>query len=329
MARNVCITAADGQTGHLIAELLLTNDTFKVDSLTALTMHPTASKAKHLDKLGAKVVTHKPGRERDMVRTLKDTGCDTICLIPPAHKDKFDIVAELVAAAKKADIGNVLLISSAGCDLADAQKQPRLKEFIDLECMVMATKGDPNVKTGHSPCIIRAGFYAENLLLYQTQIQKEGVLPLPIGKNHKFAPVALGDVAQVAAFVLSGKGKHGFDDKHRGQLMVVTGPMLATGDELAEAANQVLGTKLEFEDISDAEARRALHSQTHIDNSEKEYLLQYYSLVKEGKTNYVSTTAFRDVTGSSPQEPPQFFEVYEDSFHPEHAKKKRKVENGN
>jgi hypothetical protein len=37
-----------------------------------------------------------------------------------------------------------------------------------------------------------AGFYAENLLLYAPQAQSEGVLPLPIGKNHKFAPVALG-----------------------------------------------------------------------------------------------------------------------------------------
>jgi hypothetical protein len=35
--------------------------------------------------------------------------------------------------------------------------------------------------------------------------------------------MALGDLAQVAAHVLSGKGKNGFDDKHRGQLIVLTG----------------------------------------------------------------------------------------------------------
>lgn len=87
----------------------------------------------------------------------------------------------------------------------------------------------------------RAGFYAENLLNYAPQT-KEGSLPLPIGPSHKFAPIALGvsdekatvdlgyqfkltiqDVALVAAHVLSGKGKHGFDDKHRGQLIVLTG----------------------------------------------------------------------------------------------------------
>ena len=69
----------------------------------------------------------------------------------------------------------------------------------------------------------RSGFYAENLLLYAPQAQEEQVLPLPIGENHKFAPVALGDIAQVVAHVLSGKGKQGFNDMHRGQLMVLTG----------------------------------------------------------------------------------------------------------
>lgn len=40
--------------------------------------------------------------------------------------------------------------------------------------------------------ISSAGFYAENLLLYSQQAQAEGLLPLPIGETHKFAPVALG-----------------------------------------------------------------------------------------------------------------------------------------
>lgn len=40
--------------------------------------------------------------------------------------------------------------------------------------------------------IVRAGFYAENLLSYAHQAKEEGALPLPIGQQHKFAPVALG-----------------------------------------------------------------------------------------------------------------------------------------
>jgi len=222
------------------------------------------------------------------------------------------------------------MISSAGCDLAEKDKQPRLREFIELEAMILAVKGDPSTETGHAPVVIRAGFYAENLLLYSPQAMKEHVIPLPIGETHKFAPIALGDVAQVAAHVLTGKGKHGFSDKHRGQLIVLTGPMLAAGNELATAASQALGIDMEFENISEAEARKVLSAQSQLDDSEKNYLLEYYSLVREGKTNYISTCAFHDITGTQPMKPIDFFKTYAESFVGEDSgasRKKRKLDN--
>lgn len=97
----------------------------------------------------------------------------------------------------------------------------------------------------------RAGFYAENILLYAEQAKTTGKLPLPLGAGNKFAPVALGDVAQVAAYVLTGEGPHGFSDEHRGQLMVVTGPLLMAGDDLADVASKSLGMKLQYEEISE------------------------------------------------------------------------------
>jgi len=326
MSRKVCISAIDGQTGFLIAELLLTDRAFssKVNSVCGLTLHPTSTKCKELQKLGATIIPHKPGKVKDMAAVLQEAGADTLCIIPPSHRDKFDITVELVAASKKARVPNVCLVSSAGADMADAKKQPHLREFIDIEQLVLETKGDAKTPTGTSPVVVRAGFYAENLLNYSPQAQ-EGILPLPIGPGHKFAPIALGDVALVVAHVLSGKGKHGFDDRHRGQLIVLTGPMLAAGEELAEAATQALGKDMQFEDISEAEAKRVLHAQAPSDASEIQYLLEYYSLVREGKTNYISTCAFHDITGQHPQEPVDFFKVYSGEFNVEHGSKKRKI----
>jgi hypothetical protein len=124
-----------------------------------------------------------------------------------ALQDKAKITRTLLEAAKKAKtVKNTVFLSSAGCDYADKDKQPRLREFIELEELAMAAKSDPESgDTGHSPCIIRyappellarlgwpchsAGFYAENLLLYNKQAQGEGKLPLPIDPDHKFAPV--------------------------------------------------------------------------------------------------------------------------------------------
>lgn len=157
MSRNLCITAVDGHTGFTIAELILKNDDFKkeIDSLIGLTLHPHSEFAKELMGLGAKIVPHKPGRVKDMAKTLRDSGADTLCLIPPAHEHKFDITTELIEAAKKASVPNVCFISSAGCDLAERDRQPRLREFIDLETRVLSCKGSPMTATGHSPVVIR------------------------------------------------------------------------------------------------------------------------------------------------------------------------------
>ncbi|KAL8393663.1 hypothetical protein RB595_003409 [Gaeumannomyces hyphopodioides] len=324
--RNVCVTSVDGQTGFLIAELLLTGDDFasKVDSVIGLSLDAKSEKAMELESLGAIIIEHQPGSgPDDVAAALKKSKCDTICLVPPARPDKLAACAELIEAARAAGcVNNALLISSAGADYAEREMQPRLREFIDLEAMVLATKGDPDVALGNSPCVIRAGFYAENLLVYAPQAKTEGVLPLPIGENHKFAPVALGDIAQVAAHVLTGKGPHGFDDRHRGQMMVVTGPMLASGKELATAASKGVGTQLQFKNISEREAKKVLKAQSESDQSELEYILEYYSLVREGKTNYIATTAFHDVTGNHPTEPDTFFELYAGELRPQ---KKRRV----
>jgi hypothetical protein len=43
----------------------------------------------------------------------------------------------------------------------------------------------------------------------------------------------------------------GIADNVRGQMMVATGPMMVAGPELAEAASQALGVKLEFESVSE------------------------------------------------------------------------------
>ncbi|KAJ0416976.1 hypothetical protein BJY00DRAFT_217001 [Aspergillus carlsbadensis] len=328
MSRNVVITSIGSHTGTQIAKLLLRDGHFKrkITSVTGLTLYPGIDNVKEVSDLGAKIVEYKPGNVDEVVEALKATGADTILLLPPGHKDAYDITLELITATKKAGIPNVCFVSSAGCDLAERDKQPLIRSLIDLETKVLEAKGDASTETGHSPVIIRRGFHAENLLLYTRQAQEEGTLPFPIGKDHKFAPMSMGDVAQVAAHVLSGHGKHGFDDKHRGQLMVLTGPMLVTGDELATAASKALGEELKFKDISEDEARHVLKDEAGRSEGEIAYLLEYFSLVREGKTNYIATTAFHDVTGKHPQQPEDFFKAYAEELHPARSNKRRKVE---
>lgn len=324
MTRNIVLTSGEGQTGRLIIELLVSDRHFtsKINSLTVVTTNPDHPA---LQEFGNKIniVAMVPGDTATLVQELQAVNADTIMLIPPSVDDKLKMTQELIEAAKQTDIKNAVLLSSAGCDLAERDSQPRLREFIDIEAMFLATKGDSSTGLGHSPCVIRAGFYAENLLLYHKFAKDKANLPLPIDESHKFAPIALGDIALLAAVVLTSKGPKGLSDKVRGQLITLTGPMLVAGSELAEAASQALGSPLKFQSISENEAKKILAKEVgnEISDAEKEYLLEYYSLVREGKTNYVSTLAFHEVTSRHPLEPIEFFKNYESEFKP----KKRKT----
>jgi len=274
--------------------------------------------------VGVKVLPYEEIKEF-LVKELKDAKIDTLLLIPPARKDKMHLSKTLVEAAKHAkSVTNLVLLSSAGCDVAERHTQPRMREFIDLETMAMQPKSMAETgDTGHSPCIIRAGFYAENLLLYTKQAQGEGRLPIPIDKHHKFSPVALGDVARLCAYALTSQGPHGLGDDVRGQLITLTGAQIIAGPELAEAASQALGAKMEFKSITESAARKILHSDqgAEVDDAEKEYLLEYYSLVREGKTAYCSSLVFMQIFGEKPQDATDFFKAYEAEFKP---KKRRR-----
>jgi hypothetical protein len=46
--------------------------------------------------------------------------------------------------------------------------------------------------------------------------------------------------------------------------------------------------------------------------------------VREGKTNYISTTAYHDVTGQHPTQPDAFFKMYEAEMRPKKAAKHHK-----
>lgn len=155
MSRNLCITAADGQTGHLIAELMLNTPKFANVLSTLTLLAHDASKCADLDGEGVTVIENPPGSGEVITRALKKAAVDTILLIPPAHLQKLQLAQELDHAVRAAGVKNVILLSSAGCDLAEGDKQPRLREFIDIEAMVMFNKGDTSTEAGHSPCIIR------------------------------------------------------------------------------------------------------------------------------------------------------------------------------
>lgn len=289
---NICVTSADGYTGHHFIEFLLHNSEFKnnVNNIYGLAFDP--KECKDCEQAGAKICQVDMGKLDECFKN-----CDSLFLIPPARTGKLDFCYKFIDAAKKAGVNNVLFLSTAGADLANKNQQPHLAEFIDIE---------NNLKQAQFPnwCILRANFYAQNLLLYKKQLQ-EGKLPLPT-HDGKFSPVHLNDVSKAACKILC-CGMH-MPEQYRSQMITLTGAETFDGKTLAEQASKVLGREIKFEDITEDEARRLLQQHGGIDKYEMDLLIEYYQLVKPGKAEFCTAQEFKKMTNQEPTPIKSIFE---------------------
>lgn len=145
MSLSIVLTSGEGQTGHLIAELLLTNPDFKksVKTLTLLTSNTEHSHIKSLVSSGAVAV--KATTKEEITKAMEDAKPNAAMIIPPSSADKLKEVKELLAVVKEVGgVENAVLLSSAGADLA-GENLPRLREFVEIEKAVMAAVGAASI----------------------------------------------------------------------------------------------------------------------------------------------------------------------------------------
>jgi hypothetical protein len=155
MSRNLAITSADGQTGHLVAELVLTEPfRTKIASLVCLAFDTDA--CSDLADLGAIVLPH-PRKDvvKSLTESLKKSSVDTIFVIPPAKENKLALTKQMVEATKAAQVKNVVLLSAAAVEFATQEEHPYLAEFLEIESLMLPSKGETETDAGHSPVIIR------------------------------------------------------------------------------------------------------------------------------------------------------------------------------
>jgi len=154
MSRTLCISSADGQTGHLLAKLLLTDPQFKskIKKLYCLAFIP--DKCRDLAEMGAEIIVYRHDH-KTLVLALQSTGADTIFLVPPAHSLKFKLSKELISAVEDAGIKNTVLLSSGGIDLAEDKHQPHLRQFTKIEAETMKLRYLKDTQALTSQCIIR------------------------------------------------------------------------------------------------------------------------------------------------------------------------------
>src|SRR5437667_386537 len=198
----------------------------------------SAAKADGLRTLaGVEMVEGDRGRPEDLARALR--GVDRAMLISSADPAMLDVQTTFIDAAARAGVAHVVKLSGIIPGLDSPFRFARMHAEIELRLEA----------SGMAFTHLRAGEFMHAYFRQVPSIVARGALALPMG-DARIASVDVGDIARVAASVLTTSG-------HEGKIYPLTGPEALTMAEVAEKLSVVTGKTIRYVDVPPEVAMQA------------------------------------------------------------------------
>ena len=180
-------------------------------------------------------------------------------LAPPGYADQYRLLSPLVAEAKRAGVGKVVLMTAMGANAADTPFRRVEQE--------LAASGVPYN-------IIRPNWFMQNFQTFWVQgINAQGKVLLPAG-TAKVSFIDARDIAAVAVRLLT---THDEDNRD----FDLTGPAAIDHDEVARILSQETGRAIRYEEISPDTLRQGLLA-GGVPADYTEFLLVILDFLKQG-----------------------------------------------
>jgi uncharacterized protein YbjT (DUF2867 family) len=166
-------------------------------------------------------------------------GVDRAMLISSSDPAMLDVQSNFIAAAAKAGVRHVVKLSGIMPELDSPFRFARMHGEIErrLEASGMAFTH------------LRAGEFMPAYFRQVPLIVSKGALFLPM-ENAKIASIDVGDIAEIAADVLTGAG-------HEGKIYPLTGPEALTMAEVAEKLSAATGKTIKYVNVAPEDAKKA------------------------------------------------------------------------
>jgi len=193
-----------------------------------------ADKGKRFKDMGVEVFDIDFKKKDTLMNAFK--GVDRLFVIPPSVEDRGQLSINAIHAAKESGVKFIALFSVVN---AEERRILFKKQFADVE--------EALKKSGMKWVIFQAPYFQENVLS-----MKDGVyLPL---RDGAIPFVSVKDLGRTVAHVLFNP------EPHIGKVYPLTGPELATGEDIAKALSQAYGKDIKYQNISSQEARKRFQS---------------------------------------------------------------------
>ena len=183
------------------------------------------------------VVVGDMARPETLAEALR--GVDRAMLISSANAGMLDIQSSFIRAARDAGVEHVVKLSG----IIPGVDSPF--RFARMHAEAERTLEDSGMAFTH----LRAGEFMPSYFRQVPNIVGRGILALPMD-DARIASVDVGDIAEVAATVLTSPG-------HEGKTYELTGPEAHTMAEVAEILSAVTGKTIRYVNVAPEEARKA------------------------------------------------------------------------
>ena len=160
-------------------------------------------------------------------------------LISSSAPDMFDVQSNFIDAARKAGVRHVVKLSGIMPGLHSAFRFARMHGEIENKLET----------SGMAYTHLRAGEFMPAYFRQVPMITAKGAMFLPM-EDAKIASIDVGDIAEIAARVLTGSG-------HEGKTYPLTGPEALSMTEVAAKLSAATGTPIRYVNVSPEDARQS------------------------------------------------------------------------
>jgi len=166
-------------------------------------------------------------------------GVERAMLISSSEPAMLDVQSSFIDAARKAGVKHVVKLSGIMPGLDSPFRFARMHAEIERRLE----------ESGMAFTHLRPGEFMPSYFRQVPSIVAKGALFLPMA-DAKIASIDVGDIAEVAATVLTGSG-------HEGKIYPLTGPEALTMAEVAAKLSAATGKTIRYVDVAPEDARRA------------------------------------------------------------------------
>lgn len=302
MMYTILVTGATGTVGSEVVKQLASLSSSSLNHVIVRAGVHSPNKSDKLKQYKTIEIAHmyyyKPETIANALQNI-----DKLFWLTPIAPDMAQISSDLIKEAKKNNVKHLVKLSAMGSDIEPATTIMRLHR---QEEKIIQESGIPYT------FLRPVGFMQNFVNFFGQTIRNQNAFYLPAGEG-RVSFIDARDIASVAVNTLVAANNDDDDSQHIGKTYSITGDELLTYKQAAEILSEGVGKKINYVDISDEDARKAMKD-IGLEDWLIEGMMELYNMIRNDVYAAKITNTVKQITGKKPISLLQFAEDYAEFF---------------